>query len=626
MKHILLTIAIIAVQLVSYAQVQIPNTISKEDKVYGLSQLWNEANQNFVYLGEIDRIEWNKLYKNLITEVQETENDYEYYRLLQKFYAYLNDGHTSVWFPKDINKILSSGTFEDRRILFKHVDGKAIIAHISIDKKDELPLGTELISVNGIPTQEHLQKNILPYIGASTDHDRMNRAIESNILTNVEGTPYQLRFRLPDGKEKTLNLTLSGIKDQGELYPAVDLQKEMVEFKWLNDGLAYISINTFMNEDKKSVVKEFEKHLPELAKAKKMIIDIRENGGGNSGNAVQIIEYLTNDSILQMSRWGTREHSAAYKSWAFGVTPLGLENNEFYKKVYLVGQDNYFYFAENSTARTNPKKERIVVPTVILIGNNTFSAAEDFLIYADNQKHMIKIGEPTGGSTGNPYAFLLPGKGGARVCTKKDTYGDGRIFVGIGVLPDITVKYTLKDYMDNNDPVLTKAIEYLKGIKNIDEVAALPRASRPYEGIKVPVYWAGTSSYQEYQGIEKTYDNSSRTMYHSHLNNSKENYFPIRIDYSFKGQDKIDYIVYHPRQDGKDSGNFKEVEIWVKTGSDTEFVKLMDYDFKGASTPTKVVLDKSIVNPVTVRFVVKSGTGEGNGFAACSEMEFYRLS
>jgi len=94
--------------------------------------------------------------------------------------------------------------------------------------------------------------------------------------------------------------------------------------------------------------------------------------------------------------------------------------------------------------------------------HNTASAAEDFLIYADNQKHMTTIGEPTYGSTGQPLMFELPGGGNARICTKKDTYPDGREFVGYGIQPDIMVEKTLEDYLEGNDPVLKAALEHLK--------------------------------------------------------------------------------------------------------------------------------------------------------------------
>lgn len=44
---------------------------------------------------------------------------------------------------------------------------------------------------------------------------------------------------------------------------------------------------------------------------------------------------------------------------------------------------------------------------------------------------MIKIGEPTFGSTGQPYHFEMPGGGFARVCTKEDTFANGRGLVNI---------------------------------------------------------------------------------------------------------------------------------------------------------------------------------------------------
>jgi C-terminal processing protease CtpA/Prc len=39
------------------------------------------------------------------------------------------------------------------------------------------------------------------------------------------------------------------------------------------------------------------------------------------------------------------------------------------------------------------------------------------------------------------------------VCTKKDTYPDGREFVGYGIQPDIEVKATVQDFIDQKDPV-----------------------------------------------------------------------------------------------------------------------------------------------------------------------------
>ena len=45
---------------------QIPNKLTPEDKVYGLSKFWQEVNYNFVYLEKVDRNMWDGRYKELI--------------------------------------------------------------------------------------------------------------------------------------------------------------------------------------------------------------------------------------------------------------------------------------------------------------------------------------------------------------------------------------------------------------------------------------------------------------------------------------------------------------------------------------------------------------------------------
>ncbi len=100
---------------------------------------------------------------------------------------------------------------------------------------------------------------------------------------------------------------------------------------------------------------------------------------------------------------------------------------------------------------------RLLVPTAVLTGWRTASAAEDFLVYLDGQSHVVKVGGPTYGSTGQPLMFDLPGGLAARVCTKRDTYPDGRDFVGPGVLPDVRVEATVEDIASGRDVVLERA-------------------------------------------------------------------------------------------------------------------------------------------------------------------------
>lgn len=72
------------------------------------------------------------------------------------------------------------------------------------------------------------------------------------------------------------------------------------------------------------------------------------------------------------------------------------------------------------------------------------------------------IGEPTGGSTGQPVMFTLPGGGMGRVCAKRDMFSDGREFIGIGIMPDLLVRPTFKSTVAGKDDVLEAAIDYIK--------------------------------------------------------------------------------------------------------------------------------------------------------------------
>ncbi len=76
-------------------------------------------------------------------------------------------------------------------------------------------------------------------------------------------------------------------------------------------------------------------------------------------------------------------------------------------------------------------------------------------------KRGLIVGEATGGSTGQPLVFKLPGGGSARICVKRDTYPDGHAFVGKGIPPGIEVKITVADIRAGKDPVFERAVREL---------------------------------------------------------------------------------------------------------------------------------------------------------------------
>ncbi|WP_350286443.1 S41 family peptidase [uncultured Croceitalea sp.] len=458
-------IFILWVFLASSINAQIPDELSSTEKVYGLSKFWQETNYNFIYLNKVDKAEWDALYKAYIPKVQETKNDYEYYRLLQKFCAFLKDGHTNVYFPKNIQDHIFNTHFGAYRLFLSNIEGRAIITRVNKSKKKEIPIGTEISKVNGISTNNYLKDHVLPYISSSTDYIRKDWGIR-RLLEGYVGTRYDLELKLPNGQIKNLTLTHAPTAEK-EVYPQFE-KRTLLDMKWYDNAIAYVALNSF--SDRKIDSLFFEK-ISELKKAKALIVDLRNNGGGRTDIGTAIFKHLTNDSILYGSKTQSRLHIPSFKAWGKWTTENDTLNNAWAKQSYLSYRDEFYHnfkYSPDTIDVAEQKKlegNRIIVPTVLLIGHQTASAAEDFLIYADNQKHMTKIGEPTFGSTGQPMLFDLPNGGLARICTKKDTYPNGKEFVGVGIKPDIEIGKSLSDYMENKDPVLDKAIEFLNNKK-----------------------------------------------------------------------------------------------------------------------------------------------------------------
>lgn len=150
-------------------------------------------------------------------------------------------------------------------------------------------------------------------------------------------------------------------------------------------------------------------------------------------------------------------------------------------------------------------------------------------------------------------------------------------------------------------------------------------SSSIHPDVQIPVWKGNASSFQPGGEIFKSYDGNLETMYHSNWNNKGENYFPITLTYEFQDANNIDYLIYYPRQTGY-NGHFKEVEIQYTTKENPTFTKFGDYDFKGSGSSRRITFPGGLKNPTAIRFIVKSGAGDGQGFASCAQMVFFCYS
>jgi carboxyl-terminal processing protease len=457
MKY-LLAIAFWLYSLNVVGQLDTTSNLPDAEKLYGLSLFWKEASYNFAYFDKA-KINWDSAYQAFIPQVLKTENTYQYYRVLQKFCALLKDGHTNINMPRYIQK----GDI-NVDIGFQFIDGK--VYSTSIPKKDSslVPPGSELISVNGTPTIDFLQNEIFPYISYSATHQLYSTAINQIIRPPYafNNKPVHLTFKTPAGAVISYDARPNTGNTEWATIPNI-LKPGFITI--LPGNIAYVQLRHFRDT---TIVSEFKKHLPELYKANGVILDIRYNGGGNSDIGVEILKYFTEQKQIKGSAWKTPNNIAAYRAWGKiykleDTINMNEKDKQVIKRSIQVANRDYWFEERADTYQNNLTIPRIKAPLVVLIGNNTGSAAEDFLISLDDIKgRAVTVGEPTYGSTGQPLSFALPGEGSARICTKKDTYPDGREFVGYGIKPGIEVKMTITDLVKGKDAVLERAIELLK--------------------------------------------------------------------------------------------------------------------------------------------------------------------
>jgi carboxyl-terminal processing protease len=399
-----------------------PN-LSEDEKVAGLSKFWAEAKYNFAFFDKVPTLSWDSLYLAYLPKVRATTSTLNYYQVLQEMCAQLHDGHTNVYPPKE----LFAEAFEAPPVRTALIEGKVILIEVrspSLRQQGVVP-GVEVLAIDGVPVHTYAQR-IAPFQSASTPQDREMRTYSARLLAGAASQPVTLLLQDAKGHSFTRTLARSGYSD------AQSSQPPLLEFKILKGNIGYVALNSFAD---KALLTQFAAAYPQLQQTKALILDVRRNGGGNSDIGFGVLKYLL-DKPFQTTVWHTRDYRPSYRPWELPELWYG----EVEKPVSPLSTPAY------------------AGKVVVLTSTRTFSAAEDFTVAFDYAKRGLVMGEPTGGSTGQPLSFSLPGGGSARVCTKRDTYPDGKEFVGVGVQPQRVVHPTIADVRAGRDTVLEAAL------------------------------------------------------------------------------------------------------------------------------------------------------------------------
>jgi carboxyl-terminal processing protease len=402
--------------------------LSEDQKVAGLSKFWAEARFNFAGFGRLPGIDWDALYLRYLPRVRQARTTADYYRVMMRFSAELHDGHSNAYPPKEIYDTF----YAKPGLRTALVDGRVVVTQV-VDpalQAQGWKVGDVILKVGNLDVRQYAKLNVAPYQSSSTSQDRDVRTYNYFLLSGDVHQPLTLTVEEASGRHAVRTVRRLPNAKLSSLFNAPG-----AEFRLLPGGIAYLAVRE-MEDD--SGLKALIAHLAEIAAAKGLVIDVRENGGGNSQNGAAILQIL----------------AAAPFKWEMERTPV-------YNAV-----DRADGIPQHMAALPQPEfppdpAHHLSVPVVVLTSAETFSAAEDFVAQFQSMHRGATIGEPTGGSTGQPFSFKLPGGGSARICTKDTRTPEGRVYMGIGLQPDILVRPSVTDVRAHRDATLERAVQYL---------------------------------------------------------------------------------------------------------------------------------------------------------------------
>lgn len=425
MKIRILLLSAVAMALQCFAK----NDLAPYQKAAIATRFASEVKYNFAGYGKFAQ-DFDSICRAELPNLVNTQSDEEFSQKLQLLANRLNDGHTSIEFGADV-------TYAP--ISHKRIGDKVFVTGVFSDEYSQKGVrrGTELVAIDDMPVIEYGNRHVAPYIPSSTPQWSATYPFNSTNLTKgYRGVPVRLTFR--NEKGKTFEIADDRQSPWGIVNPDMSIR-----FEALPGNIGLLRIPSFQsnNFNVQAFGDLFEQ---KIVPTDGLVIDIRDNTGGNSQVGQIIMMLLATDTIPQAS-WETPKYEAAYASWGRKWGSETVAANSIVP--FCISHPNDI-----------PRYDK---PIILLVNGSTFSAAEDFAVLFRNANRGKIIGTPTGGSTGNPINIDLGWGYTGRICTRHERLADGTEFIGVGIQPDVIVEET-ESVISGNDNVIEEALKLLK--------------------------------------------------------------------------------------------------------------------------------------------------------------------
>lgn len=414
MKRLIFTLGILFILENLYAQdsvVTYNKILTKEQAIedYKIlySSLINYHPNPFSYVSESDLKEnFEVQLSNMPDNLSELELHYISRQLISK----IKCGHITAkpskeWYAliREKNYLLP---FE-----VKIIDKKLFVSNTNKDTF-QLDINDEILSINNVKTEEILQK--MSSIQQRDGHTEsfLLPSIEKNFRTYllfIMGTQsdYLIEYKTNSGeiKKETVKSTNKKLKELNAPNLPPDFKK-IVENKWSifcydsTSNLAYLKISTFSDR------KEFRKYYKSVFKFlnqqsnSKLIIDLRDNGGGYFGNGNNLLTYLTpnkfNFNFEKPRKVKLKNEHVRLSSWV-----------KWTKRAFATKPPKHFVKGKITESFSyKPNKKYLYKGEVNVITNGITFSQSALVASQLNEYNATFFGEETGGTEIGCYAVL----------------------------------------------------------------------------------------------------------------------------------------------------------------------------------------------------------------------------
>lgn len=200
------------------------------------------------------------------------------------------------------------------------------------------------------------------------------------------------------------------------------------EYTILDDNIGYIYYGSFSSGVGEGNLDEM---LAYLSICNGLIIDVRNNGGGNLTYAERIASRFTNEKVLT----GYIQHKT------------GKGHSDF-------SDPSPIYLEPSNSIRWQKK-------TIVLVNRHAYSATNDFINSMRYLPNVTILGDKSGGGSGLPFSSELPNGWGVRFSASPHLDADKQ-HIEFGIDPDIKIDMTEEDQANGLDTMIEEARRLLK--------------------------------------------------------------------------------------------------------------------------------------------------------------------